>query len=85
VRHRRAEHCHHGVPDELLDRAAEVLEFFPQACVIRPEQAHDVLGVHLLGAGGEADEVGEEHGDDLALLARCSHGLSLGFNPSPLH
>ena len=84
VRQRRAEDGHHRVADELLDRAAEVLELLPEARLVRPEQPHDVLGVHLLGTGGEADEVREEYGDDLALLARCSHGLSLGFNPSPL-
>ena len=32
--------------------------------------AAHVLGIELLGARGEADEVAEEHGDDLALLAR---------------
>jgi len=78
VRYGRSEHGHHRVADELLDRPAEVLELLPNACVVRAEQADDVFGIHLLGARGEADQVGEEDGDDLALLARCCHGLSLG-------
>ena len=36
--------------------------------VVRREEALHVLGVERLCAGGEADEVGEEDGDDLALL-----------------
>ena len=60
---------HHRVADELLDRAAEALELVAQAGVVGREQRPHVLGVELLGARGEADEVGEEDGDDLALLA----------------
>ena len=40
------------------------------ARVVRLEQPPHVLRVHPLGSGGEADEVAEEAGDDLALLAR---------------
>ena len=59
------------VADELLDRAAEALELGAQPLVVRPEHRLDVLGVELLGARGEADEVGEEHRHDLALAARA--------------
>ena len=70
VRDRGAEHGHHGVADELLDGAAEALELGADACVVGLEQPPHVLRIHLLRARGEADEVAEEAGDDLALLAR---------------
>ncbi len=69
VRGRSPEERHHRVADELLDSAAEALELLAQMRVVRSEQSADVLGVELLGAGGEADEIGEEHRHDLALLA----------------
>ncbi len=68
VRDGSAEDRHHGVADELLDGAAEALELVAQAGVVRAEQRAHLLGVHLLSARGEADEVGEEDGDDLAFL-----------------
>ena len=68
VRDRGAEHRHHRVADELLHRAAEALELVAQPRVVRPEQRAHLLGIHALRARGEADEVGEEDGDDLALL-----------------
>ena len=40
-----------------------------QPGVVGREQRAHVLGVELLGPRGEADEVGEEDGDDLPLLA----------------
>jgi hypothetical protein len=46
------------------------LELAAHARVVRTEQCTHVLRVETLGARGEADEVGEENGDDLALLAR---------------
>ena len=70
MRDRRAEERHHRVADELLDRAAEALELVAQVRVVGREHRADVLGIELLGARREADEVGEEDGDDLALLAR---------------
>ena len=69
VRDRGAEDGHDRVADELLDRAAEALELGANACVVGLEQPPHVLRVHALGARGEADEVAEEAGDDLALLA----------------
>jgi len=36
-----------------------------------PMNFSDVLGIQLLGSAREPDEVGEEHGDDLSLLARA--------------
>jgi hypothetical protein len=52
VRGRRAEQRDHGVADELLHRAAEVLQFRADAGVVRREPRPDVLGVHLLRARG---------------------------------
>ena len=76
VRGRGAEERHHRVADELLDGAAEALELPAQVRVVRGEQPANVLGIELLGAGGEADEIGEEHRHDLALLARgCGRSL----------
>ncbi len=73
VRDRRAEQGHDCVPDELLHCAAEALELRAQPLVVRPEDRLDVLGVERLGARGEADEVGEEDGHDLALAASRVH------------
>ena len=73
MRDRRAEDRHHGVADELLDRAAEALDLAGDALVVRAERGANVFRVGPVGAGREAHEVDEEHGDDLALLAarRC--------------
>jgi hypothetical protein len=70
VRDGGAEDGHDGVADELLDRAAEPLDLGLRARVVALEAGTDVLGVGRLRGGGEADEVDEEHRDDLALLAR---------------
>ena len=69
MRGRRAEERDHRVADELLDGAAEALELGAKVRVVGGEQRADVLGVELLRARGEPDEIGEEHGDDLPLLA----------------
>jgi len=69
VRDRRAEKGHDRVTDELLHGAAVTLEFLAKPRVIRLENSTHVLRIHLLGPRSEADEVGEEDGHDLALLA----------------
>ena len=38
------------------------------ARVVRPQASTDILGIGLLGRRGEADQVDEEDGHDLALL-----------------
>ena len=67
--HRRAEDADDGVADELLDRPAAPLELAAEPVVVRGEDRADVLGVEPLGARRRPDEVGEDHGDDLPLLA----------------
>ena len=70
VRKRSSEHGHDRVADELLHRAAVALDLLSQALVVRTDAGAHVLGVGGLGGGGEADQVAEEDGDDLALLGR---------------
>jgi hypothetical protein len=73
VAHGRAEERHHGIADELLDRAAEPLELLLQPGVVGSENRGDVLRIHLLGLRREADEIAEERRNDLPLLTRCAH------------
>jgi MoxR-like ATPase len=70
VRDRSPEESDHRVADELLHRAAEALQLPAQALVVGRKQRANVLRIHLLRPRRETDEVGEEDGDDLALLAR---------------
>ena len=70
----RAEDRHDGVADELLDGPAEALDVGLHALVVRTQCRADVLRVGAVGAIGEADQVDEENGDDLALLARRGLG-----------
>jgi hypothetical protein len=69
---RRSEHGHDCVANELLHRAAVSLELRAQARVVRLEKRANLLRVHALCARREADEVGEEHRDDLTLLAKLA-------------
>ena len=71
-RSRRAEDAHHRVADELLDPAAEALELGANALVVRRQDRADVLGIELLGACGEPDEVDEDDRDDPPLLSRAA-------------
>jgi hypothetical protein len=65
---RGAEHRHDGVADELVQGAAEPLDLGPQAQVVGTQHRADVLGVGVVGAGGEPDQVAEQHRDDLAFF-----------------
>ncbi len=74
MRDRRAEDAHDCVADELLDCPSVTLELVPQPVVIRRENCANVLGVEPLGASRRADEVGEDHRDDLPLFStQCRH------------
>src|SRR5258708_6214621 len=68
MRDRRAEHGHDGVADELLEVASERLDGSFRRPVIRLEGIADVLRITVVRAPGEADQIDEEHGHDLALL-----------------
>ena len=68
VRDRGTEDRHHGVADELLDRAPAALDLLLQPCVIGAQARPDVLGIGAVRTLSEADQVDEEDGDDLALL-----------------
>jgi hypothetical protein len=70
VRDRCAEDGHDGVSDELLHRAAVALDLPLEQLVVRPEPGADVLGVGLIRRGRVADQVTEEHGNQLPLLGR---------------
>jgi hypothetical protein len=67
MRERRSEDGHDGVPNKLLDRAAEALDLAADTLVIRGEAGLHLLGVGLFRGRGEADEIAKEDGDDLAL------------------
>ena len=75
VRGGHAEDADHGVADELLDRAAVRLDHLAGGGVVGAQHGVDVLGVGGLAHRGEADEVAEERGDDLALFG-CGGGRS---------
>ena len=70
VRHRCAEHGHDRVADELLHRTAVALDLLAQARMVGADAAPGRPPGRPLGGGGEADQVAEEHRDDLALLER---------------
>ena len=76
---RGAEHRHDGVADELVQGAAEPLDLGPQAQVVGAQHRADVLGVGAVRAGGEPDQVAEQHRDDLAFFTRPP---ALGGQPS---
>ena len=67
-RSRCAEGRHHGVADELLDRAAGVLDLDRHGVVEAVEQGTRALGILRVGEPGRADEVREEDSRELALL-----------------
>ncbi len=68
VRDRQAEDSHHSVADVFLDRAAVAADLACHRGEERGQQRAHVLGVHAIGQLGGAGEIGEEHGDDTALL-----------------
>ncbi|CAN5290797.1 hypothetical protein BH20ACT13_BH20ACT13_14840 [soil metagenome] len=77
MRGRRSEQGHDRIADELLHGAAVAFELRAEALVVRGEQSLDVLGVELLGALGEADEVAEDDRHDLPFSALCGHRQAL--------
>jgi hypothetical protein len=78
------------IADELRHRPAQALELAADAGVVGAQQAVDVLGVHGLGARGEAHEIAEERRDHLALLletgaaTRCQLSAACATEPKTL-
>ena len=81
-----AEHRHDRVADELLDGSAERFDLIAHAREVRSENRAHVLRVELLGARSEADQIGKENRDDLALLRQAvrSGGQRLGASEAEL-
>ena len=68
VAHRRAEQGDDGVADDLVDAAAERVDVVDEALEAPVDDALHLLGITALGQRGEADEVGEQHRGDAALV-----------------
>jgi hypothetical protein len=68
VRERSPEDPEDGVAHEFLDPTAVAFDLGPHPLVVRRQERAHVLGVELLGARREADDVDEEDADDAALL-----------------
>ncbi len=75
---RGSEHRHYGVPDELLERAAVVLNPLLRIGVIELESVAHVLRVGPVGARGEPDQIDEQDRDELPLLAQPSRRFEPG-------
>ena len=69
VRNRRAEEGEDTVSGEVLDVAADPLHLGDDSGHRLPDDELDFFCVELLAECGRTDEVGEENGDDLPLLA----------------
>ena len=69
VHGRQPEDRHHGVADELLDDAAVALDDRLHPLEVAREQRAERLRVERLAERRRADDVAEEHGHDLPLLA----------------
>ena len=76
VHGRNAEHRHHRVADELLDRAAVPLERLAHRAVPARHQAAQRLGVEPLAELGRVGEVAEQHRHRLPRLGRRRAGGS---------
>jgi hypothetical protein len=68
--HRRTEHGHHSVTDELLHHAAVLLDARLRLLVVQLQDVPHVLGVGPVSARRRVDEVDEEDRHELALLLR---------------
>ena len=76
VRRRQPEDRHHRVADELLHGAAVRLDALARDRVVASQQAPHLFGIELFTKRGGTGHVGEEHGDDAALLGGDSHGAA---------
>jgi len=78
LRHGRAPYRHDGVADELLDGPAVAIDQRARRVEVARQELADLFGVARLGERGEADQVGEEHRDELALGDRGGPVAMLG-------
>ena len=67
LRHGRAPDGHHRIADELLDDAAVAADDVGGDLEVARQEVAHLLGVAVLRQRREADEVGEEHGDESSL------------------
>jgi hypothetical protein len=66
---RDPEHGHHGVADELLDRAAVALQLVAHLGEVAGDHPPQGLRIHLLAQRRGAGEIAEDHGDGLTFFA----------------
>ena len=71
------------VPDELLHDPAVGVDLCPGHRGVGREHPVDIFGIGRLRRRGEPDQVAEEGGDDLALLATGPEGRPNGAPQSP--
>jgi hypothetical protein len=71
---RGAEYCHHPVANKFVQGSPEPFDLVAQPSMVGAKQCPDVLRVGMVEAGGKADQVAEQHGDDPALLHIGSGG-----------
>src|SRR5437879_161759 len=63
-----AKHGHDGVPDELLNGSAVLLDVILGPGVVELERLSNILRVCAVRSGRESDQVHEEDGDELPFL-----------------
>jgi len=68
------EHGHDGITNELLHGPAQAFDLAPQVGVIGTKPSDHVLRICTIRAGGEANQIAEQHGDNLALVALTGPG-----------
>src|SRR4029077_7485706 len=82
---RRPEDRHDGVADVLLDDAAVLLDPPPRLLEVELVAVADVLGVGSVGPRRRADDVDEQHADELPfLLGRALFGATRRTEPGAL-
>ena len=81
---RRAEDGHDLVPDDLVDAASVRADVGRETVEAAVEEVLHVLGIAVLGQRCEADDVGEQDGDDAAFVGVADRGAPQdGQNRAP--
>jgi len=81
---RRAEDRHHRIPDVLLDAPPVALDLTGDGREVRALSLADSLRISALGAAREADEIGEEHRYQPALIGE-GHAAIVIRGPDGAH